>query len=202
MARSKAVCVSERLIALATKDLNLVSNDVAGVLRMMNFGSAYVPSGWYQVFTDENGDRTCQYASCVSTYQVYRLLAMYLERYRASTVKMPMDAEQSDRQEEAAQRLSQELLRLEERHLPAGFAFSRRPKILYQPDLNCIKIAVWFGHHTLRKGFQGMTEHVVTIIPTWDSIRVEVSGRDTRGCKKEIASSFFACLTDYVEKEV
>ena len=202
MALSRAVCVSERVIALAIEDLNKVSNDVAGVRRMMNFGTAYVPSGWYQVFTDENDNRTCQYTSKVSSYPIYRLLAMYLERYRSATTKMPMDAEQSNRQEELAQRLSQEMLRLEARHLPAGFAFSRRPKILYQPDLNCIKIAVWFNHFTKDKGYQRQTEHIATVIPTWDSIRVEVSGRDLKGCKEEIAKSLYACLTDYAEKEV
>lgn len=99
-----------------------------------------------------------------------------------------------------AEHCIEEALRLVKNHMPYGSGFDSGVELLYAGcDSHRLQFRTSFHHMDEHGSYDGWTEHIVTVFPTFNGIDLRVVGEDRDGILDYIADAFHLALNTTID---
>lgn len=136
---------------------------------------------------------------------LYLALVSLLQRMK--TLSAPNSGFDPARRADMAGHCRDEALRLVSEHLPSGSGFDNGTRLSVgrcwitgsQPHPDRLVFLTDFHHMDEHGGYDGWTNHEVTIQPAWGGVSIRVNGRNRNDIKDLIHEAFQTALTAEVE---
>lgn len=91
------------------------------------------------------------------------------------------------------------ILSIVKEYLPSGSGIDTGTKICFERSRQN-KIVLFCEYHHMTNGFyDGWTAHYITIRPSFQGIRIDISGKDRNGIKDYLYDTYHAALTSNYE---